>query len=490
MSALVNGLVAATLKSGLIQGRDVIYVKNRLLAMMGATPSDETTNGRIPELVDRLVEEAVQTGLTEDSQSQRDRFAADMMDQFMPRPSEVERVFYDKYATDPVMATDYFYRLSTDSNYIQTERTNQNISYQVNTKYGAVDITINVSKPEKDPKEIAQQKSVKQEKIRYPKCLLCIENEGYEGRLDHPARANHRLVPLELGGEEWYMQYSPYVYYDEHCILLSGEHREMRIDRSSFVRLLDFVEKFPHYFAGSNADLPIVGGSILSHDHYQGGRYRFAMAEAREIGQFTFEKFPDVNGHTLHWPLSVIRLRSQNRTSLVACADHVLSIWRNYSDEACHILAHTDAPHNTITPIARKKGAFFELDLVLRNNRTTSEHPLGLFHPHADVHHIKRENIGLIEVMGLAVLPARLQTEMEEVWRFIVGEVNDVQNIHREWAFELKQAYDGRENVERFVEVAVAEKFVKGLEDCGVFKLDENGQRGLQRFIQVIQSRD
>lgn len=490
MSALVNGLVAATRRSGLIQERDVIYVKNRLLAMTGATPSDETTNGRIPELVDRLVDEAVRNGLTEDGRSQRDRFAADMMDQFMPRPSEVERVFYDKYATDPVMATDYFYRLSTDSNYIQTERTKQNISYQVDTRYGMVDITINVSKPEKDPKEIAQQKSVKKEGAPYPKCLLCVENEGYEGRLDHPARANHRLVPLELGGEEWYMQYSPYVYYDEHCILLSGEHRDMRIDRSSFVRLLDFVEKFPHYFAGSNADLPIVGGSILSHDHYQAGRYTFAMAEARETGRFSFEEFRDVSGHTLLWPLSVIRLRSQNQNSLVACADRVLSTWRNYSDEACHILAHTDAPHNTITPIARKKGEFFELDLVLRNNRTTSEHPLGLFHPHADVHHIKRENIGLIEVMGLAVLPARLQAEMDEVKRFIVGETDNVQDLHQDWACELKRAYDGRENIERFIEMAVAEKFVKGLEDCGVFKLDENGQRGLQRFIQVIQSRD
>lgn len=487
MSRWINGLVEAAIEADLIQSRDRTYARNRLLDLLNETPADEVASGSIVHLLDRLIDGAVETGMIEDFVAEREILGARLMDVFVPSPSVIEQVFYQKYNEDKQAATNYFYTLSENSNYIQTERIKKNISYKVETAYGAIDMTINMSKPEKDPKEIARQKQSGASGAGYPTCLLCVENEGYAGRLDHPARTNHRIVPLELGGENWYLQYSPYVYYNEHCILLSEEHRDMVIDRGTFTRLLDFVGKFPHYFAGSNADLPIVGGSILSHDHYQGGQYTFTMADAKERETFVFEEYPSITGASLQWPLSVIRLKGKVQADLVACATHILETWRGYSDQENDILAETDAPHNTVTPIARMRDEVYELDLVLRNNRTTDEHPLGIFHPHADIHHIKRENIGLIEVMGLAVLPARLKEELEAVISFVETGSATVVPMHQAWAEELRDRYDGKEDARAFVYEAVGHKFVRGLEDCGVFKLTATGDAGLRRFIKVCQ---
>lgn len=487
MSRGINGLVDAAIDAEMITVRDRIYAKNRLLDLLKETPSNEFVSGSIVQLLNHLVERAVDDGLIEDYVAEREMLGAKLMDVFVPNPSVVEQTFYAKYREDKQAATDYFYKLSEDSNYIQTERIKKNISYKVSTKYGEVDITINMSKPEKDPKEIARQKRAGTSETHYPSCLLCVENEGYVGRLDHPARTNHRVIPLELGRESWYLQYSPYVYYNEHCILLSEEHRDMVIDDGTFIRLLDFVSQFPHYFAGSNADLPIVGGSILSHDHYQGGCYTFTMADAKERESFTFMGYPSVIGTSLLWPLSVIRLKGTDRTELVSCATHILETWRRYSDPVNDILAETDAQHNTITPIARMRDGFYELDLVLRNNRTTEDHPLGIFHPHADIHHIKRENIGLIEVMGLAVLPARLKEELESVIAFVESGTHQVASVHRLWAEELRSRYDGITEARVLVYEAVGEKFVRGLEDCGVFKLTDVGDAGLRRFVETCQ---
>lgn len=489
MNAYINGLVREAERHELITSRDAIYCRNRLLDLLETTREDvPAADGTIPELLEQVTARAVERDLIEDFLEAKEILAAKVMDVFVSKPSDVEYMFRLKYYDDPVKATDYFYQLSQASNYIQTARIAKNISYDVETAYGPLDITINMSKPEKDPAEIARQKLMKRSEgdASYPKCLLCVENEGYAGRLDHPARTNHRVVPLRLGGQPWYLQYSPYVYYNEHCILLSEEHRDMVIDRGAFERLLDFVDKFPHYFAGSNADLPIVGGSILSHDHYQGGRYEFAMAKTEEL--FPLElNAPSVEATYLKWPLSVIRLRGNDKERLLEAATLVLDEWRGYSDETLDILAATDQPHNTITPIARKRGDAFELDLVLRNNRTTEAHPMGLFHPHEDVHHIKRENIGLIEVMGLAVLPARLKAELQEVVRYVSGEPADVAPMHQAWADELKETMDG--DVETHVFREVGKKFLKGLEDCGVYKQDEAGYEGVKRFIASIRQK-
>ncbi|SHJ69822.1 UDP-glucose--hexose-1-phosphate uridylyltransferase [Propionispora hippei] len=488
----VNELVARAVAVQLITREDTVYARNRILHLLKIDDFQETegtdSEGSIPELLDFLVGYACDHKLIEDVFDQRDILSSQIMDCFITLPSVINERFYAKFSRNPQEATDYFYALSQYSNYIQTRQIARNINYKAATEYGELDITINLSKPEKNPKDIAREKLMKSS--NYPRCLLCVENEGYAGRAGHPARANHRLIRLRLGGEPWYFQYSPYVYYNEHCIVLAGEHRDMKIDRQTMERLLLFVDFMPHYFVGSNADLPIVGGSILSHDHYQGGRYEFAMAKAADEYRFMLRDFPLLESAIVKWPMSVIRLRGEHMADIVSAADHILAKWRAYSDEAAHIRAYTqDTPHNTITPIARKRGKMWELDLVLRNNRTTEEHPMGIFHPHEDVQHIKKENIGLIEVMGLAVLPARLEWELKEVEHFLLGREHRVADYHLAWAEELAQRYKGTvtpDNAEAIVRREVAAKFLRVLEDAGVFKRNEAGMAAFKQFIATL----
>ncbi|NRD77786.1 UDP-glucose--hexose-1-phosphate uridylyltransferase [Bacillus sp. BRMEA1] len=490
---LVQQLINQALAAQLIEKEDEIYARNQVLILLHLTefpeslPSEETVFD-IPELLDQIVDYACTTGIIEDLFDEREILSSKVMNCFIARPSAVNQQFYEKYQQSPDSATKYFYHLSKNSNYIQMKQIRKNIDYKVGSEFGDIDITINLSKPEKDPKSIARERAV--QKTAYPKCLLCIENEGYSGRIGHPARSNHRMIRVDLSGEKWYLQYSPYVYYNEHCILLSEQHTDMQISRKTFQRLLGFVEQFPHYFLGSNADIPIVGGSILSHDHYQGGNYQFAMAKAEDDWTFDLSDYPKVKCSVVKWPLSVIRLRSQQIDHLVELAEHILTKWKNYSDASLGILAWTDeTPHHTITPIARKAGDMFELDLVLRNNRTNEEHPLGIFHPHADVHHIKKENIGLIEVMGLAVLPPRLKDELREVEKFILGQPADVADYHSVWANQLKERYHAvaiQENVEDLVRKETGMKFLQALVDAGVFKRDKEGVSGFKRFIQSL----
>ncbi|MDQ0973913.1 UDPglucose--hexose-1-phosphate uridylyltransferase [Neobacillus niacini] len=486
---LIQQLINKAIAAQLIDCDDEIYARNQILSLLRLVEFKdcETTesNLEIPDLLEQIVDFACEQGIIEDIFDEKEIFSSKIMNCFIARPSTVNQIFFDKYKQNPQEATEYFYELSKNSNYIQMKRIRNNVEYKVSTEYGELDITINLSKPEKDPRSIALERTV--QKANYPKCLLCIENEGYAGRIGHPARSNHRMIRLNLSDEKWLLQYSPYVYYNEHCIVLSEDHRDMRITSVAFQRLLNFVEQFPHYFVGSNADLPIVGGSILSHDHYQGGHYDFAMAKAEDDWTFSLEQFPNVQGSVVKWPMSVIRLRSKETGPLVEAGEHILSRWRNYSDETVGIYAKTgDIPHNTITPIARKNQEFYELDLVLRNNRTSEEHPLGIFHPHQDVHHIKKENIGLIEVMGLAVLPARLKDELEEVENFILGKTDSVAEYHLEWAKSLKEGYQSvvtPSNVEAIVKEETGKKFLKALEDAGVFKTNEEGKAGFNRFI-------
>lgn len=495
--SVIQSLVEKAFAVNLIESEDRIYARNRLLSLLGfegfPEHMEETEEGEIPDLVEKLVSYAVEKNLISDLLDQKEMLSSDIMNVFLPRPSEVNRTFYELYKKNPAHATNYFYTLSQNSNYIQTKRIAKNIAYKVNTDYGELDITINLSKPEKDPKQIAAEKQKKQTEYPYPKCLLCIENEGYEGRIGHPARSNHRMIRMNLTNEEWLLQYSPYVYYNEHCIVLSSEHRDMKISKSTFTRLLEFVEKFPHYFIGSNADLPIVGGSILTHDHYQGGNYEFSMAKANENHVFTLKEFPNVHGAIVNWPMSVIRLRSQNREELVRSSFLVLETWKNYSDPRVSIEAYTgDTPHNTVTPIARMRDGQFEIDLVLRNNRTTEDYPLGIFHPHEDVHHIKKENIGLIEVMGLAVLPARLEKELKEVVQFLLGEQNEIATYHLHWAEEIKEKYGDqlpKENITEALQKEVGMKFLRVLEDAGVFKQDSEGREAFRNFIGLLEEK-
>jgi len=489
---LVQQLVQQALATQLIEREDEIYARNQVLALLYVEEYKEVEIGgsipEIPDLLDRIVEFAVEKGIIEDIFDVKDIFSSKIMNCFIARPSSVNQHFYEKYQQSPELATEYFYQLSKNSNYIQMKRIRQNIEYKAATEYGELDITINLSKPEKDPKSIELEKLAK--KSSYPKCLLCIENEGYAGRIGHPARSNHRMIRVNLTDENWHLQYSPYVYYNEHCIVLSEKHTDMKISPLTFERLLAFVEQFPHYFLGSNADIPIVGGSILSHEHYQGGNYQFAMAKAGADWSFTIDGFPNVECSVVKWPMSVIRLRSSETGNLVEAGAHISERWKAYSDEALGILARTsETPHNTVTPIARKNGDLFELDLVLRNNRTSEEHPLGIFHPHADVHHIKKENIGLIEVMGLAVLPARLKGELEEVENFLLGKTDAVAEYHADWANELKNNYGtiaNESNVETLVREEVGKKFLRVLEDAGVFKRNEEGEAGFRRFIGTL----
>ncbi|PAD40283.1 UDP-glucose--hexose-1-phosphate uridylyltransferase [Terribacillus sp. 7520-G] len=489
----IEALLELTCKEGLIKERDIIYVRNQVMHLLKMTTYPQhkilTSSGSVPDLLERIIDYAVKEGIIDHILDEKEMLAASIMDCFMPRPSTVQTLFDSYYRQSPEQATDYFYSLSKNSNYIQLNRIKKNISYKTHTEYGEMDITINLSKPEKDPEQIKRERLSKQD-ASYPACVLCKENEGYAGRIGYPARSNHRVIEMSLGDEKWLFQYSPYVYYDEHSIVLSEEHREMKINTDTFCRLLEFVDKFPHYFIGSNADLPIVGGSILSHDHYQAGRYTFAMTNAKERYTFPIHAHPDVRAAVLKWPMAVIRLQSSDKQKLIDAADSILAFWRDYDDEDALILSHTeDTPHNTITPIARMRDQQYEMDLVLRNNRTSATHPLGIFHPHADVHHIKKENIGLIEVMGLAVLPPRLKAELEAIGKYLAGEADEVDPAHEQWAQELRKTHGilhNKQYAEEVVQKELGRKFVRVLEDAGVFKDDAAFQRFITKLNQKV----
>ena len=478
----IRKLICYGLEKGLFDRRDTVYITNRILEILGLDSFDcheNFTSVDLEETLKEILDFAVEKGLIEDTITQRDLFDTKVMAALLPRPSEVTNKFYSLYEQSPKTATDYFYKLSCDSDYIRRYRIKKDVKWVTSTEYGDLDITINLSKPEKDPKAIAAAKNAKQ--VGYPKCLLCRECEGYAGRIDFPARQNHRIIPVKINDTDWFMQYSPYVYYNEHCIVFNSEHTPMAINTATFRKLLDFVKLFPHYFVGSNADLPIVGGSILSHDHFQGGNYTFAMAKAPIDTEILFEGFSDVKAGIVKWPMSVIRLSSENSERLIELADKILSAWRGYTDEDAFIFAETDGEkHNTITPIARKAGDDFQLDLVLRNNITTKEHPMGVYHPHAELHHIKKENIGLIEVMGLAVLPARLKTEMA-LLKTAMLENKDLRNDevlekHADWADEIKIKYSdiNENNIDKIIEDEIGLVFSKVLEHAGVFKNRED----------------
>lgn len=438
-----------------------------------------------------LLDEAVMRGIIPDSIVYRDLFDTKLMNCLMPRPAQVRKEFWERYEKSPEDATDYFYQLSQDSDYIRRYRIKKDRKWVVTSDYGDIDITINLSKPEKDPKAIAAAKNAKS--VSYPKCQLCAENEGYAGRVDYPARENHRVIPITINNSPWGFQYSPYVYYNEHCIVFNQKHTPMKIDREAFVKLFDFIKLFPHYFIGSNADLPIVGGSILSHDHFQGGNYTFAMAKAPIEKTVTIPGFTDVEAGIVKWPLSVLRIRHKDEKRLIELAVHVLEAWRKYTDEAAFIFAETDGePHNTITPIARKRGQLFELDLTLRNNITTEEHPLGVYHPHAQYHHIKKENIGLIEVMGLAVLPSRLKEELELLEDYILEGKDAASDEriekHADWVAEFLPKYEriDRENIREILQKEVGIVFTHVLEDAGVYKCTEEGREAFMRFVETL----
>ena len=495
----IKKLVQYGIDTGLTPECERIYTTNRLLDGMKEDeyidPECDLSHIVLEDVLADLLDEAVARGIIEDSIVYRDLFDTKLMNCLMPRPAQVQENFKKAYEKSPQEATDYFYNLSQNSDYIRRYRVCKDKKWTVDTKYGTLDITINLSKPEKDPKAIAAAKNAKQSS--YPKCLLCVENEGYAGRTNHPARENHRIIPLTMNGTKWGFQYSPYVYYNEHCIVFNGEHTPMKIEKATFVKLFDFVKTFPHYFLGSNADLPIVGGSILSHDHFQGGHYTFAMEKAPVIEEFTVAGYEDVKAGIVKWPLSVIRLSCKDEKRIIELADHILKAWRGYTDEDAFIFAETDGePHNTITPIARKRGDMFELDLALRNNITTEEHPLGVYHPHAKLHHIKKENIGLIEVMGLAVLPSRLKGEMESLADAIVkGEdirKDEVLEKHADWVDEFMAEYKKQgiaidaSNVEEVLQQEVGKVFCQVLEDAGVFKCDEDGLKEFRRFIATL----
>lgn len=490
----IKDLVEYGVMTDLITTEDRIYTTNRLLEILHLDEYEEpdsVSTDDLEAILKGFLEFAVEKGMIDDNTTERDLFDTKIMGTLVPRPSDVINEFWDRYEISPQNATDYYYKLSCDSDYIRRYRIKRDMKWVTPTEYGDLDITINLSKPEKDPKAIAAAKNAKQS--GYPKCLLCKENEGYAGRLNHPARQNHRIIPMVINDTPWMMQYSPYVYYNEHCIVFNSEHTPMAINRATFRKLLDFVKLFPHYFVGSNADLPIVGGSILSHDHFQGGHYTFAMAKAPIERKLTFDGFDDVEGGIVKWPMSVIRLRSENDSRLVELADKILKAWRGYSDPDAFVFAETDGtPHNTITPIARKIGKKYELDLVLRNNITTKEHPLGLFHPHAELHHIKKENIGLIEVMGLAVLPSRLKEEIRVLSeRIIAGEdlrQDDVTAKHADWVEEFLPNYSnvGRDNIEEILKAEIGKVFAKVLEHAGVYKRNENGMKAFLHFAQYV----
>ncbi len=495
------------LVTGLLSPEDRQYTINRLLELFGldeleddvvnaheAQPAMtvESAHEQLEGILNQLMDEAHEQGiLKEDSIVYRDLFDTKIMGLLVPRPGEVVRRFRELYKEDPVKATDYFYKLCCDSDYIRRYRIKKDLKWVAGTEFGDLDITINLSKPEKDPKAIAAAKLAKQS--GYPKCLLCKENEGYAGRVNHPARQNHRIIPVTINNSDWYFQYSPYVYYNEHCIVFNSLHTPMKIERATFGKLLDFVEQFPHYFVGSNADLPIVGGSILSHDHFQGGHYEFAMAKAPVEKEISFKGYEDVTAGIVRWPMSVIRIQADKKERLVDLADKILLKWRGYTDEAAFIFAETDdGPHNTITPIARQRDGKYELDLVLRNNITTEEHPLGVYHPHANLHHIKKENIGLIEVMGLAVLPARLKDEMAQLKTAILSgadiRASEVLEKHADWVEAFRPEYDrlDENNIDEVLHTQIGLVFKEVLKDAGVYKCTETGRAAFMKFVDAV----
>ena len=495
IDSAVKKLVTYGLETGLLPEEEAVYARNLLLDILQRDAYEDDgvtyTNVDLEETLRDLLDYACAVGIIEDTVTDRDLFDTRLMNALTPRPKTVIDAFREKYASSPEDATDWYYKLSQDSDYIRRYRIARDRRWKTPTEYGDLDITINLSKPEKDPKAIAAARNNTGEV--YPRCQLCIENEGYAGRADHPARETLRIVPMTVAGQPWGLQYSPYTYYNEHCIALNGEHTPMKIDRDTFVKLFDVVDYLPHYFVGSNADLPIVGGSILAHDHFQGGRYEFAMAKAPVEREIELSGFPGVTAGTVRWPMSVIRLRGSDREAVTAAADHILQRWRGYSDPEASIYAETDGqPHNTITPIARRRGGEYELDLVLRNNITTSEHPDGLFHPPAELHHIKKENIGLIEVMGLAVLPARLRTELEAVGKALVNghdlRKNPLTDKHADWAEGVAQRHPelNSANVDGILEQEVGLVFQQVLEAAGVFKRDEAGQQAFRRFTDQL----
>ena len=494
LSEHIAALVQYGITSGLLPECEKNYTVNLLLDLFGE--EDYQAPAQIQEepletILKELLDEACRRGIIEDTITCRDLFDTKIMNCLTPRPSQVQQTFWEKYQSSPETATDYFYKLSQDSDYIRRYRVCKDQKWKADSEYGQMDITINLSKPEKDPKAIAAARNAKASS--YPKCLLCMENEGYAGRLNHPARENHRIIPITIAGSRWGFQYSPYVYYNEHCIVLNGEHVPMKIERATFAKLFDFVRQFPHYFLGSNADLPIVGGSILSHDHFQGGNYTFAMAEAPVELPVTIPGYEDVEAGIVKWPLSVLRIRHRDSDRLIDLADHILQAWRGYTDEDAFIFAETDGePHNTITPIARKKGELYELDLTLRNNITTEEHPLGVYHPHAALHHIKKENIGLIEVMGLAVLPSRLKDEMSLLRTFLLAGKDPASDEtlakHADWVREFLPKYKRitEDNVDHILQQEIGAVFVKVLEDAGVYKCTKEGRDAFLKFVKTL----
>lgn len=497
-----NNILALTeyaINTGLIQQADKVYTINRLMELFEiddleiSDQEEQETSIELEDILESMLDYAAENGLmVENSITYRDLFDTKIMAALMPRPSEVQATFLHLYEQEgPEAATDYFYKLSGDSNYIRKARVAKDMKWLTDTEFGTLDITINLSKPEKDPKAIAAAKLVKQS--GHPKCLLCKENEGYAGRVNHPARQNHRIIPITINKSDWYFQYSPYVYYNEHCIIFNSQHTPMKIEKATFGKLLDFVEQFPHYFVGSNADLPIVGGSILSHDHFQGGNYEFAMAKADLEKELHFNNFEDVHAGIVKWPLSVIRLSSVNKLQLIELADKILQAWRGYTDEEAFILAETDGePHNTITPIARRRDDRYEMDLVLRNNITTEEHPLGVYHPHQELHHIKKENIGLIEVMGLAVLPAWLKYEIEALENVFAEDgdyrENEMTAKHADWMEDIivKHPEMNRENVHEILLEKIGQVFKQVLVDAGVYKCTKDGRDAFHRFIDYV----
>lgn len=492
---VLQELINYGIKNNLIEKDDEIVVRNQLIDAIGLenweNPEEISEIRSVQAILDDIIEYSCKSGIIPETNASKDLFDTKIMGIFTPLPSSIRKKFYSEYENSPKNATEWYYKFSKDVNYVRSERIEKDIKWKYNCEYGELDITINMSKPEKDPRDIANAK--KSKAVNYPKCQLCIENEGYAGRSNHPARQNLRPVPVEISGKEWYLQYSPYGYYNEHCILFNKEHTPMVIDKDVFGKLFDFVEKFPHYFIGSNADLPIVGGSILTHEHFQGGNYTFAMAKAPVEYEFKLENYPDVKSGIVKWPMSVIRLSSENRKSLEKASAEILEKWRKYTDANVSIYAETDGePHNTITPIARKKGDIFEIDLVLRNNLTTKERPFGLYHPNESLHHIKKENIGLIEVMGLAVLPSRLSSELEELRKAML-ECKNIYQIdslkhHAEWADEVKAKHPefNEANSKEIIEMETGLVFKKVLEDSGVFKRNEEGKNAFIKFTETL----
>ena len=492
----VSKLVTYALRTGLIQENETVWAVNTILDALKldsyTDPGKEWEELELAPILEELLDDAHARGvLAENSVVYRDLFDTELMGRLTPRPAQVIETFQSLYREDPKRATDWYYKFSQDTNYIRRDRIARDMQWKVSTEYGELDITINLSKPEKDPKAIAAAKNAKQS--GYPKCQLCVENEGYAGRVNHPARQNHRIIPITINGGQWGFQYSPYVYYNEHCIVFNSQHIPMKIEHNTFVKLFDFVKLFPHYMLGSNADLPIVGGSILSHDHFQGGHYEFPMAKAGVDKTFTVKGFEDVTAGIVNWPMSVIRISGPDSDRLIALADVILDKWRNYTDEEAFIYAETDGePHNTITPIARKRGDNYELDLVLRNNITTEEHPMGVYHPHAKLHHIKKENIGLIEVMGLAVLPSRLDGEMAALEKAILEGADirgdEVLGKHADWVEEFLPRYENvtADNIHEIIQTEIGQVFMEVLEDAGVYKRTAEGQAAFDRFTAVL----